>query len=346
MMRSHMAKSKILYCSALNSKGLIVSASQAVKGEKHFCPLCTSSMLLKRGKQRRPHFSHQANSSTCTSEGVLHFSFKNLLHQRIDSCIKDNAPLPMSWNCHICHESHQGDLLKKANDVKQEYDMKFARPDIALLSANERIVAVIEVVVTHQPEEKVRNFYKSKNIPLVKFELSSDAQLSMASAEVLKPTFVSSCLSPKCPNCNKYLYKRNLVFCYAECYKCGSEKMPQAFIHGHGVDYHGFGSKEKGFQGGFTNRELHLAIKFGVKFSINREHYSFTWDLICPLCRSRTHPYEIAYYEEQASIETGYYCDYCSTIYQKVDSHITLLPGGNAQTSELISDVKAKLGFF
>jgi Competence protein CoiA-like family len=169
-----MAKSIILYSSALDTLGSIVNASQAVRGEKYFCPLCHCVMSLKKGSQRRPHFSHKVNSSNCTSEGVLHFSFKSLLSKRIDESIKHNIPIPLSWCCEICSETHSGNLIRKVKTVKLEYDMNVARPDIALLDEQGEILAAIEIVVTHHPEKKVQAFYSSKNIALVQFILSSD----------------------------------------------------------------------------------------------------------------------------------------------------------------------------
>jgi ssDNA-binding Zn-finger/Zn-ribbon topoisomerase 1 len=287
-----MASSKILYCSALDLSGLLVQAKDAIGGQKYTCPVCSSPMSLKKGTKRRPHFSHRAKVSNCTGESVLHFSFKNLLAQRINSSIQNNVPIELTWSCKKCSQTHHGNLIRKAKTAILEHDLLTARPDISLIDENETVIAAIEVVVTHHPEKAVQEFYLTNNIALVQFNVSSEEQLNDVYLEVLQPALVSSCTAPKCPICSNPLTNRSIVFSYIDCEKCGSARMPQIFIDGTGDFYCGYRSKKNGFKGSFTEQELKLALKFGAQLRINQKHFSFSWDLMCPSCRLRIHPFE------------------------------------------------------
>ena len=115
-----MAKSTILYSIANNSTGKMVNANDAEKELDYFCPLCKQPFILRKGKKKRPHFAHKNLSPNCTPETALHYSFKNLLAKKIQEHLDSKEPLEIRWQCGKCHESHSGNLLKKAIQVKVE----------------------------------------------------------------------------------------------------------------------------------------------------------------------------------------------------------------------------------
>ena len=147
--------SKILYTVASDKTGNLIKANDAEKGQEFFCPICKSGFILRKsGKTgkgaRRPHFAHRTLTPNCTPETALHHSFKKLLFQKLQQNIIAQVPLPMWWECKYCHEKHSGNLLKKVKEVKMEHNMGICQPDIALLNANNKVFAVIEIVVTHK----------------------------------------------------------------------------------------------------------------------------------------------------------------------------------------------------
>jgi hypothetical protein len=55
--------------------------------------------------------------------------------------------------------------------------VKISKPDIALFDKTGKVFAVIEIVVTHKPEDTVIKYYKENNIVLIQIELDSENDL-------------------------------------------------------------------------------------------------------------------------------------------------------------------------
>lgn len=210
----------ILYSIARTPSGELIKASDAEKGQNYVCPSCETELVLRKGSKKRPHFAHKKVTENCTPETALHFGFKILLAQRIQKSIDSAESLPFLWNCNFCSGKHEGDLVKKATQVKVEYDLGICQPDIALVDSSNSVVAAIEVVVSHSPEEKVIGYYKQNGIALVIFELESDEDIHLVDETVLKPTSVSVCRNPKCSKCKQYMTKDKLLIYAGECWKC------------------------------------------------------------------------------------------------------------------------------
>ncbi|OQP59123.1 hypothetical protein A3860_38810 [Niastella vici] len=85
-----------------------------------------------------------------------------MLAEKILKHIEQSIPLPFSRDCSECEEMHNGDLTKRIKRVIVEHDMAEVKPDIALLDEADKIIIVIEVIVTHKPNEKALQFYKQK----------------------------------------------------------------------------------------------------------------------------------------------------------------------------------------
>lgn len=258
-----MAKSTILYSIATTSTGQLISADDAEKGNDYTCPLCKNSFILRKGKQKRPHFAHKNLSPDCTPETALHYSFKNLLAKKIQKHIVNEKPLKIKWQCGKCHESHSGNLLKKAVQVKVEHDLGSCKPDIALLDDNGKTVAVIEVIVTHAPERQALDFYKQNRIAVVSYYLKSDEDVSRLDSYILKPDTVDLCTNPICKKCRSLMFKKRLLVIDDNCWKC-SAPMKVAAIDKNEA-YLGWGS--------FTEEDIPLAAKHGCYL---KYHYSKT----------------------------------------------------------------------
>ncbi|MED1784000.1 hypothetical protein P4V43_19435 [Brevibacillus fortis] len=178
---------KLLYVTAYNQNDQLVHIDNASKEEQYHCLECGVEMILRKSELglRRTNFAHKTLAANCTPESVLHRSFKEFLFQRINNHLATDTPLSFSWKCDYCKEQHKGNLIKKCNNVKMEFAMEQARPDIALLDSQGNVIAVIEIVVTHRPEEKVLAFYRENNIIVITIELTKEDDLNRVFDEVL-----------------------------------------------------------------------------------------------------------------------------------------------------------------
>lgn len=218
---------KILYTVAADKIGTLIKANDAEKGNDYFCPVCKTELILRKsgntGKgAKRAHFAHRSLTPNCTPETALHYSFKNLLANKIEHYIKTKTQLPISWNCRYCGLKHTGNLLKKIKTVNIEHNLTVCQPDIALIDNDNNVFVVIEIVVTHKPEEKVLKFYYENNIILIQINLTSDNDIDDLDNKISQPHKVLTCFNPKCKTCGKYQQKIQMTIIDGPCWKCGS----------------------------------------------------------------------------------------------------------------------------
>lgn len=311
----------ILYTVAKDKDGNLIKANDAEKGGEFFCPTCKTELILRKsGKTgkgtKRPHFAHRTLTPNCTPETALHYSFKNLLAEKLKQHLAEQKPLPISWYCEYCYDGHSGNLLKKIKTVKVEHYMTVCQPDIALLDEEDKVFAVIEVVVTHKPEENVLKFYNENNIIIIQINLKSDKDLDKLEAKISNPDFVGTCFNPKCKTCGHYQLKTKMTIVDGPCWKCHST-MKVAIIEG--------GMERGGSSSGadeFTQQEIEFAKSKGA---IIKTHYSKTarekyLANTCPKCGTFAgNFYLFTQYLQPASIgelpsetfDIGYHCDYC-----------------------------------
>lgn len=228
----------------------------------------------------------------------------------------------MQWDCPACGGVHTGNLLKKAVKVRLEHDLGTCQPDIALLDEQDCTVAVVEVIVTHAPEQTVLDYYKNNHIAVVSYKLQSDEDVNRLDAATLTPDSVDVCGNPKCSKCDNYMSRKHLLIIYGNCWKCKAP-MNVAALRG-----------DMGYEGDFSPSDIQLATQFGVfmkshsrtagmQYVANTcrkcgafvgDHYLFT-DYVAVPSYSRH------------KLDAGYYCPYCSGN-SKDSKSTTLSPGG------------------
>jgi len=216
---------EILYTTAIDENENLIHVDNAEKGINYYCPLCKKDFILRKsgktGKgSKRPHFAHNELTTNCTPEGVLHFSFKEMLFVLLENYISNNKKLMMNWICGVCNNKHSENLLEKVASVKKEYNLKVCQPDIALLDEKENILAFIEIVVTHKPEENVWQYCAANNIILIQINLSSEEDLYKVEEKIKNPDFVDFCLNPECLIYEKYKIERKLIVYPKRCNNC------------------------------------------------------------------------------------------------------------------------------
>jgi hypothetical protein len=310
-------KKQILYVTAFNEHGILIKANDAEKRGKYFCPVCKNILILRKsgnvGKgSKRPHFAHHHLTENCTPEGALHYSFKKMLLEKIKDYIKNKIPMNMVWECNYCHSKHGGNLLKKVFDVKEEYNMKVCKPDIALFDEKGNIFAVVEIVVTHKPEDNVIKYYSENNIVLIQIELDSENDLDNIDGKLKNPSVVDCCFNPKCQNCGKYKTKKELIVLEENCYRCGNlMKICYIKINDDFKKPSEFNNDELNFA---KSKDVLLERRFS---KTKNEKYIAN---VCPNCRSFVGDWflfddyilENMYDENIPKYDMGYYCDLCN----------------------------------
>jgi Competence protein CoiA-like family len=219
-----MAK-EILYTTALDENHKLIHIDGAEKGRSYYCPECKNEFILRKsGKtgrgSKRPHFAHNQLTPNCTPEGVLHYSFKKLTIDLLERYKAENKKLEVNWNCPTCSEYNKGNLLAKTTSTREEYNLKVCQPDIALLDTEGNVIAVIEIVVTHKPEEKVLQYYIDNKIILVQIDLYSDEDLKIVKRKITTPNIVDYCLNPKCSDNGRHSISRKILSYHDNCGGC------------------------------------------------------------------------------------------------------------------------------
>jgi hypothetical protein len=267
-------KKEILYVTAFDKNSVLVKAKDADKTLDYFCPECKDKLILKKsgktGKgSKRPHFAHYSQSPNCTPEGVLHKSFKILLLEKIKNNIANKTPIGIEWECINCYEKFKGNLIQFATNAKEEYQFEKCRADIALLNVDNTPFAVIEIVVTHKPEEAAVAFYKENKIALIQIDLKSEDDLDKVDAKISNPTSIYYCFNWHCPNNGDYIYQRRAVVFNKS---CGNFHLMRTCV---AEIYHFFGLHNSV---DFTDKEIEFAKSKGIRFENNK--------VICQSCRA------------------------------------------------------------
>lgn len=264
-----MAK-EILYTIALDENNNLIHVNDAEKGKTYYCPGCEGEFILRRSGRtvkgsKRPHFAHNNLTPNCTPEGVLHSSFKKLLICLLERYRSENKALIVNWNCNACSIDYSktnlnANLLAKTTSIKEEYNFKVCQPDIAMLDAEGKVIAAIEIVVTHEPEEDVLQYYESNGITLIQINLISLEDLDRVEEKITNPDVVTFCLNPKCLNFRNHKAWRKLVVADKRCNRC-RQPMRTCYVEANSV----FGAKITTI---LTENEMSLAQSKGVRFKM------------------------------------------------------------------------------
>lgn len=204
-------KREILYKYAEDNNGNIIHIDRARSGTNYFCPSCKDKFKFKSGKIRQHHFAHNNPSPNCTTEGYLHKTFKKYLLNLIKERININLPIEIKWICNICNKEHNANLLNGIIDAKEEYSMGICRPDITLFSEIKNTPIIIEIVVTHEPENNVIEHCKKNNIVLIRIKLDTIDDLENIENKIRTQSNIIFFTPMMCPNYQVFIdYQRSL----------------------------------------------------------------------------------------------------------------------------------------
>jgi ssDNA-binding Zn-finger/Zn-ribbon topoisomerase 1 len=258
--------------------GRLVNVS-TVEGGKAcgcICPGCGSPLIAHKGPKTVHHFAHESEA-TCNPETLLHILGKRLLLDRIQAAIRNKTELPIQWDCAQCDDRHDGDLVKRATRVEMEFDLGPCRPDLTLFGPSGKPVALVEIVVSHAPDENVAEFAKASGAPIVQFDLRSVEDLErIAEADVLVPTVLDLCRRPKCAGCGDPLSRLTLRMFPMSCTCC---RRPTRLVALEGEGYP-LGTS------GMTADLARLARERGATLERRYNRWEHAYELVnvCPSC--------------------------------------------------------------
>jgi len=195
---------EILHKYAEDDNGKIVHINNALLGVNYYCPECKGKFIFRKGKIRQQHFSHNHTTSNCTGEGYLHKTFKKMLLELIKDHINKKIPLDINWDCNICKNKHNGNLIGGITDVKDEYNLEICRPDIVLINEAGIIPIIIEIVHKHEPENNVIEYCKRNKTVLIRIKLVSLDDLKNIENKIMFPTNVIFIDKMNCQNYVNY----------------------------------------------------------------------------------------------------------------------------------------------
>ena len=187
------------------------------------CPSCEGKLVAKnRGVQKSPHFAHYIPNTSC--EGWLHWTAKITLRERIERSLLDGSKVPVRWRCKkcACDETHTGNLIKTVDGVLLERGVKGVgiRPDLRL--TNDGVDKVyIEVVDTHDPEPKTRQYAHNNGMFLAVLKLTGPQSIEQIRTGILDAEEFTFCPCKPCQHCaSTYSCSGNRhTFC-EQCQEC------------------------------------------------------------------------------------------------------------------------------
>ncbi len=150
-----------------------------------YCPICNGKLVARKGKKKIHHFSHYKATTNCSAESILHYWGKHIVYERLIKNLKHLEPLIFKWDCDICYDKHEGNVLKKADKICIEKSLENCRPDITVFNKDNKAIIAIEVVVTHAPEDATINFCNDNNIYLFQINLKTEDDLLELEKEII-----------------------------------------------------------------------------------------------------------------------------------------------------------------
>ena len=164
---------EILYPVAYDDDRQLVHIDMATKGAAAYCFGCDAAMVPHHGLQRQRHFHHRARNR-CDPDRALHMAAVAAIRQGIDSAIGTRRPYLLKRGCLRCGQLIGQDIATSGATVEAERRLlqrdgmepkRRTLPDIAVYAAD-GTATVIEVVVSHDLEDKTREAYEQAAIPV------------------------------------------------------------------------------------------------------------------------------------------------------------------------------------
>lgn len=151
-----MASLKVPY--ACDDEKRLVTPAEAVRGGGYCCPGCGDPLILRQGDQKVAHFAHRA-TQTCSQETIIHRTAKALIQQVVRERKGRRGQTPRirrSCSGRYCSGTVDQPLPERIDEAQLEVRLSCGSvADVALL-ANGKVIAAVEILVTHAVDEEKR----------------------------------------------------------------------------------------------------------------------------------------------------------------------------------------------
>lgn len=197
---------EILYPVAYADDGRLLHIATTAKEAVAFCFGCDTRMDPHQGPQRQWHFHHRA-LNRCDPDRALHMAAVAAITEGIDSAIRTRRPYLLKRGCLRCGQLIEQDIATPGATVKAEKmllqrdNIELKRrtlPDVAVYAADSG-TTVVEVVVSHDLEDKTREVYKQAAIPVYRvypdWQTLPELQYAVSARDALNMP------SPWCADC-------------------------------------------------------------------------------------------------------------------------------------------------
>lgn len=274
-------------------EGRLVHVSTVERGLKcaAICPVCHQAVVARKGTKIRHHFAHYPGAN-CSAETALHYIARQLISDKLHAALSGRKGLRVHWKCLVCANHHSLNLLHNVANITTEKALEDCRPDIALLDRNRQPTALIEIVVSHRPDQAVLALSARRQIPLLIFRLNTATDLEeLERSPLLSPTVVLYCPRQQCQQCGAPLFAKRLYILDGRCWRCGGP-MKIAFLD---VNNKLFGPAF------FSENDRLYARERGVAFRqhFNHKRQETEITLACPICGTVTGNRYLGFYKKR-----------------------------------------------
>ncbi len=141
------------------------------------CVGCGGAMSLRAGEHRRAHFAHRPGATCVAGETALHAMAIRAIADGLVHQSHQGRPYPMAIKCDHCDVGRMADLAREPGlsvDVDRAVAPE-ARPDILVRSGAGDTLFVVEVIVTHAPEESALEAFKRLGLRVIAVRPTWDA---------------------------------------------------------------------------------------------------------------------------------------------------------------------------
>ncbi len=164
--------------------GMLVWASEAAELDERpsglLCVGCEEPVILRSGEHRRAHFAHRPGATCSGGETALHRTAIQVISEGVVTAAREGRAYPFKLCCEQCDASREGNLARDP-ECTVEIDRPLSnaiRPDILVRGGNGTARYVIEVVVTHSPEDAALTEYRTHDLPVIVVRPSWDTMES------------------------------------------------------------------------------------------------------------------------------------------------------------------------
>lgn len=203
------------------------------------CVGCDDTVRLRAGAKNRPHFAHIADAACPGGETALHRTTIRVLQQAILDAAENERPYHVHCGCDRCDAERLADLARPGCSIAIDQVLEDGiRPDLLIRSRQGTPLAVIEVIVTHEPEPAALAVFERLGLPTIRVwptwdtlaelrhGLGADLELGWnRSTGCFDVT--GACRSPRhrsgtvpCPNCLIPARQLSVETAHAECWVC------------------------------------------------------------------------------------------------------------------------------